>query len=192
MLSTEGSAVAFVRTRKRLAAGGHFSPEYVAAAGQMHRVDPGNWPIHQVAAFLEVHAAVGAGRYALIEVEVGAAPLADAEREANAAALADLPEPFTATLDMDQSGADEDGEVAWSAPITVVWSTGVAFSAGCRKTEPLTVPATVPPSRIPLEVGTTMPSRTLMHLEQDGGVARWAYGSTDLYLLLNLRHPLLV
>jgi hypothetical protein len=191
MLTTEDSASALVRTRQRLAAGGHFSPEYVAAAGQMHRLKPEQWPIHQIAAFLDIHAAVGAGRYGLVEVEVGAAPLPDAERAANDRALASLPKPFTAALDMDQNGADEDGTVAWAEPITVVRSTSLTFSSSCQQMEPITVPATVHPSRIPLEVGTTLPSRTLVHLEQDGGVARWAYGSTDLYLLLNLGHPAL-
>ncbi|MEV0982317.1 hypothetical protein [Streptomyces sp. NPDC049915] len=191
MLSTEDTAVAFVRTRKRLADGNHFSPSYVAAVGQMHRAEPGQWPVHQVAAFLDIHAAVGAGRYALVEVEVAAAPRPDADRDVNAAALKDLPDPFSAELDLDQNAADEDGTISWKDAITAVRSTSVAFSAGCQKSEPVTAPVLVRPSRIPLEVGTTMPSRTLMHLEQDGGVARWAYGSTDLYLLLNLRHPLL-
>lgn len=191
MLTNESTAAALVRTRKRLADGDHFTPAFVAAAGQMHRLDPRRWPVHQAAAFLDIHAAVGAGRYAMVQVEVGTSPRPDAERTANAAALADLPEPFTAELDTDQNGADEDGTVAWDESITVTRSTGVSYAAGCARVEPLTTPTTLRPFRIPLEIGTTMPSRTLLHLEEDGGVARWAYDSTDLYLLLNLRHPAL-
>ncbi|MFJ6069023.1 hypothetical protein ACIQHU_39040 [Streptomyces tendae] len=191
LLTTEPTAAALVRTRARLASGDHFTGGFVDAVGQMHRLTPDRWPVHQVAAFLAIHAAIGAGRYAVVHVEVGATPRPDAERAANAVALADLPEPFSAELDADQNAADEDGTIAWSEEIVVTRSTGVSYAAGCTGQEPLTVPNVVRPSRVPLEVGTTKPSRTLLHLEEDGGVARWAYGSTDLHVLLNLRHPLM-
>jgi len=191
ILTTETTAAALVRTRKRLACRNHFTPEFVDAIGQLHRQTPERWPVHQVAAFLEIHASIGAGRYAMVQVGVGTAPRSDAARAVNAAALADLPVPFTADLDADQNAADEDGTLAWSESIVATRSTGVAYTGGCAAPEPLTAPATVRPARIPLEVGTTMPSRTLQHLEEDGGVARWAYGSTDLYVLLNMRYPLL-
>jgi hypothetical protein len=191
LLTTEPTAAALVRTRNRLASGDHFTPGFVTAIGQIHRRTPDLWPVHQVAAFLDIHAAVGAGRYAMVQVEVGTPPRPDAERAANTAALAHLPEPFTADLDVDQNAADEDGTVAWSQHIVVTRSTGVPYTAACAAPESLTIPTTVQSFRVPLEVGTTMPSRTLLHLEEDGGVARWAYGSTDLYVLLNLRHPLL-
>jgi hypothetical protein len=190
ILTTEPTAAALVRTRGRLASGDHFTPGFVDAVGQMHRIKPARWPVHQVAAFLDIHAAIGAGRYAMVKVEVGETPRADAERSANAAALADLPEPFTAELDAHQNAADEDGTVAWSDSIVATRSTGVPYTAGCAAPESLTVPTTIQALSVPLEVGTTMPSRTLLHLEEDGGVARWAYGSTDLYVLLNLGHPL--
>lgn len=190
ILTREPTAAALVRTRNRLSDGGHFTPGFVSAVGQIHRRDPARWPVHQVAAFLDIHAAVGAGRYAMVQVEVGAAPRPDAERDINAAALADLPDPFTAQLDIDQNAADEDGTVAWSEDIIITRSTGVPYTAGCGTRQSLTMPTAVRPFLVPLEVGTTMPSRTLLHLEEDGGVARWAYDSTDLYVLLNLRHPL--
>lgn len=191
MLTLEPTAVELVRTRSRLADDRHFTSGFVSAVGQLHRVAPGDWPVHQVAAFLDVHAAVGAGRYAMVHVEVGATPCPDAERAANAAALSDLPEPFTAHLDMGQNAADEDGTVLWADDIIVTRSTGVSYTAACSTREPLTIPTLVRPFHVPLEVGTTMPSRTLLHMEEDGGVARWAYGSTDLHILLNLGHPLL-
>lgn len=191
ILTTEPTAAALVRTRNRLASGNHFTTGFVDAVGQAHRRKPGRWPVHQIAAFLDIHAAIGAGRYAIVQVEVGVSPRQDAERNANAAALSELPEPFVAELDRQQSAADEDGTIAWSESIVVTRSTGVSYAAGCTAQESLTVPTTVHPFRIPLEVGTTMPSRTLLHLEEDGGVARWAYGSTDLYVLLNLGHPLI-
>jgi hypothetical protein len=191
ILTTESTAAALVRTRNRLATGTHFTSGFVDAVGQLHRTSPDHWPVHQVAAFLDIHAAVGAGRYAMVQVEVGATPRPDVDRTSNALALADLPEPFTAELDLDQNAADEDGTVAWSEDIIVTRSTGVPYTADCVTPESLTIPLTVRSFRVPLEVGTTMPSRTLLHLEEDGGVARWAYGSADLYVLLNLQHPLL-
>lgn len=190
MLTLEPTAVELVRTRNRLVNGNHFTQGFVSAVGQMHRRTPESWPVHQVAAFLDIHAAVGAGRYAMVHVEVGTTPRLDAERTTNAAALSDLPEPFTARLDLDQNAADDDGTVAWAEDIIVTHSTGVPYTAGCTTPESLTIPITVQPLQVPLEVGTTMPSRTLLHLEEDGGVARWAYDSTDLYIFLNLWHPL--
>ncbi|KIF66271.1 hypothetical protein HY68_36820 [Streptomyces sp. AcH 505] len=190
MMTREHTAAALVRTRNRLAGSDHFTPGFVAAVGQMHRLTPGRWPVHQVAAFLDIHAAVGAGRFAMVHIGVGTAPRPDTERAANAAALTDLPDPFTVRLDLGQNAADEDGIVEWSEDIVVTLSTGVSYTAGCVIPEPLTMPTIVRPSRIPLEVGTTLPSRTLLHLEEDGGVARWAYDSTDICVLLNLQHPL--
>ncbi|GAA3155551.1 hypothetical protein ACFQ0X_44150 [Streptomyces rectiviolaceus] len=190
LLTLEPTAAALVRTRNRLASGGHFTKGLVDAVGQVHHRAPGRWPVHQVAAFLDIHAAIGAGRYAMVQVGVDTMPRPDAERAANAAALVDLPEPFTAQLDQDQNAADEDGMVEWSEAIVVTRSTGVPYTAGCAVPESLTIPTAVQPMQIPLEVGTTLPSRTLLHLEEDGGVARWAYGSTDLYVLLNLQHAL--
>lgn len=189
-LTRESTAAALVRTRHRLASTEHFTPGFVSAVGQMHRVSPGHWPVHQVAAFLDIHSAIGAGVYAMVQIEVGATPRPDAERAANAAALDDLPDPFTAALDLGQNAADEDGMLAWTKGIIVTRSTGIPYTAGCATPESLTIPTYIPPFRVPLEVGTTMPSRTLLHLEEDGGVARWAYDSTDLYLLVNLEHPL--
>ncbi|MGH8916774.1 MAG: hypothetical protein ACRD0H_00260, partial [Actinomycetes bacterium] len=165
--------------------------EYVDAVGQIHRCTPSTWPVHQVAAFLQLHSRINAGHYAKVLVGVDVLPRPDADRAGNASALSDLPVPFAAELDMNQNGADDDGTVSWGESITVTRSTGVPFAAGCTRTSPVTVPVDLRPFRVPLEVGTTMPSRTLLHLEEDGGVARWAYGSTDLYVLLNLRHPAL-
>ncbi|MGW1468531.1 hypothetical protein ACWCPT_29815 [Streptomyces sp. NPDC002308] len=191
LLRQESTAAALVRTRHRLAGGNHFTPEFVNAVGQMHRQSPGDWPVHQVACLLDIHVATASGRYARVEVEVGTRPHPDAERLANAAALKSLPGPFLAHLDIDQNAGDEDGSVSWAESIVVTRSTGTSFTPDCAALEPVTIPTAVRPFQVPLEVGTTMPSRTLLHLEEDGGVARWAYGSTDLYILLNMQHPLL-
>jgi hypothetical protein len=191
MLTDEGTAAVLARTRRRLAQGTQFDPGYVDAIGQMHRSRPGAWPPHQAAAFLQMHTRTGSGLYAIVRVEVGTAPHADAERDANASALNDLPEPFVADLDLGQKAADEDGTLHWTQDITAIRCTGVVQLMNCAAQVPVTMPAVVAPGSIPLEVGTTLPSRTLLHLVEDGGVARWAYGSTDLYLFLNLQHPLI-
>jgi hypothetical protein len=41
----------------------------------------------------------------------------------------------------------------------------------------------VPPDRVPLEVGITKPSRTLLHLVQERAIARWPYGSESIFVL---------
>jgi hypothetical protein len=189
MLMDEGAAAALVRTRRRLAEKGSFEQAYVDAAGQMRRSTPRTWPPHQAAAFLQLHAMTGSGRYAIARVEVGSTPKADAEREANADALVGLSEPFIAELDREQKAADEDGVLHWTQEITATRCTGAVQLMNCGVKDPVVAPVMVQPCSVPLEVGTTMPSRTLLHLVEDGGVARWAYGSTDLFVFLNLHHP---
>lgn len=46
----------------------------------------------------------------------------------------------------------------------------------------------LPPGQASLEIGTTLPSRTLLHM-CGGGVARWPYGSETVRLLVNLEDP---
>src|SRR5690606_39295719 len=43
-------------------------------------------------------------------------------------------------------------------------------------------PVEIVPGLLPLEVGYTDGSRTLLHFAQERGVARWPYGSDTIYL----------
>lgn len=44
------------------------------------------------------------------------------------------------------------------------------------------------PRRAALEVGATAPSRTLLHLKEEGILARWPYGSDRIWLIVNFDH----
>jgi len=167
---------------------GAYPPGLVDAIGQLHARQPRHWPPEQLGAFVEIHAGLMAGYYASGRIRVGATPSADRERAENAAHLANLPEPFTAYLDLEQNGAECDGTLTWATHISMTRSTGVPLLLTCHADEPTPVYTTahVPPRTVPLEVGYTMPSRTLLHLNHRGGVARWPYGSEDIYLLVRV------
>jgi len=146
---------------------------YVDAIGQVFRCRPASWPAEQIAAFAVVHGWITTGRIAVVTIKGASGPGADACREDNAAELAELPKPFRADLNMTQNCADDDGTMTWDEPV-------MANVAGSLALIP---PATVP---VPLEVGTSDPSRTFLHVFQEGGVARWAYGQHEIWILVNL------
>ncbi|KUL50597.1 hypothetical protein ADL28_25340 [Streptomyces violaceusniger] len=161
---------------------------YADALGSSARFAPKQWPLHQHAAFLELHALVGSGAVTYTCISTGGAPGADADREGNAAKLAQTHPRFTAHLDMTQNGADADGTLRWEGRLEVSRPTGAFFyGSACRNASQsiLVKPANVAASSVPLEVGDSWPSRTLMHLIQYGAVARWPYGSKLIWLFLN-------
>ncbi|MER7671316.1 hypothetical protein ABTY61_23010 [Kitasatospora sp. NPDC096128] len=55
--------------------------------------------------------------------------------------------------------------------------------SNASKLTPAPAPCRIAASNAPLEVGTTLPSRTLLHLDLEGAVARWRYASTWITLL---------
>lgn len=75
------------------------------------------------------------------------------------------------------TGADGDGFLAWTRPITL----GQVLLDG--KVKEISLAS----GRLPLEVGYTKPTATYRHLLVDGGVARWAYGSTKLWVFKSVR-----
>lgn len=170
---------------------GRFPMGYLDAIGQLHRGGPSRWPRPQVAAFALIHRALMSGDAAETVIEVGLTPFRDAERQANATALEDLlPEPFNAHIDRTQSNAPQDGWLEWAAPITVRRSCRVPYYPSASDTPaPLTAPRIIPPGRVPLEVGSTMPSRTHLHLCEDQGVARWPYEATEIRLFISSKYP---
>lgn len=182
LLSPEAAAV-LAETRLKLRAE-LANEQYVAWIGQTPR-GPSSWSHEQVAAYLAVHAGLGAGHYAKVTIEVGDTPGPDADREGNARKLRRTAAPFVAMLDMNQNGADSDGTLHWDEEITVEKSTGACLIDHGEQTSVNAV-YPVDPASVPLEVGYTKPSRTLMHLTQYAGVARWAYGDDRICLLLNV------
>ena len=156
----------------------------MAWIGQTQR-RPAYWPLEQVSAFIKVHAGLMSGQYARVEVSVGYTPGPDADRAGNAAKLRGVHHLFQAELDMRQHGADCDGSFSWGSPIEVNKSSGLGLVTSCG-TAPVNMGMTVAPGAVPLEVGTTKPSRTYLHLQQDGGLARWAYEDDRIGLLVNV------
>src|SRR4051794_3110158 len=123
---------------------------------------------------------IGTRRVVMISFkEVGATPLPDRDAALNEArlraALADDP------LDVDvwssAGGRDDDGRVRWHKPLRMLEP---------RDGEEL-AEFFLQPQVAPLEIGYTHPSRTYRHLELEGGVWRWPYGSDVLWLVAALR-----
>jgi hypothetical protein len=169
---------------------GRWSREYLDAIGQLHRGGPSRWPRHQVAAFAMMHHYLMAGLAADVWINVGSTPYPDAEREANASALASLPVPFIAHVSRTQHHADQDGWLEWHSPITVNRSIDEAYyPSAIDEPTPIRMRHVIPPGRVPLEVGSTLPSRTFMHTFMDSGVARWPYEATRIRLFVSSRFP---
>lgn len=184
MLYSPAAASALAQARRHLR-GGVVEAEAVERIGQTHK-GPSKWWPSQAAAYLRIFTGLTSGEFAQVLIPVGSAPGLDSERQANQTALDALHPAFRASVDTAQDHADADGQVSWGASITVDQSTGVGVpeAAGVR---PGTRPAVVPSGGVPLEIGYTMPSRTLHHLLLNGGVARWPYHHHHLCLFVNLQ-----
>lgn len=182
MLYSPSAAQVLAETRQGLRSG-RIDAAYRDRIGQtQHRA--AYWPPEQAAAFLRVHTGLMSGEFAMTLLEVGEVPAGDADRIVNAERLARLHPAFIARPDAEQCNAERDGEMCWTAPIRAQRSTGRASSEGVAPGPEVTVHE-VPPGCVPLEIGLTFPSRTLLHLLKHGGVARWPYQSTVVALLLD-------
>lgn len=165
-----------------------FGTGYADSLGSSSRFSPKQWPFHQHAAFLKIHALIGAGDIAYTVISTGGSPSQDAAREENAKKLDHTYGPFQAKLNMSQNHADMDGKLVWREPLSIHRPTGEFFYDNqCRDAAQsiLYRPATRSPGWAPLEVGDSWPSRTLLHLWQFGAVARWPYGSEVIWLFLD-------
>lgn len=157
----------------------------VERIGQTHK-GPSRWLPSQAAAYLRVHTGLTSGEFAQVILPTAGAPGLDGDRAGNQKTLLALHPAFLASVDVTQDHADADGLLSWERPITADQSTGVGLpeSVGTR---PAARPVRIPAGAVPLEIGYTLPSRTLHHLLQDGGVARWPYHHQNVCVLLNLR-----
>lgn len=181
-------AAEFARVRADLRAGRRFEADFMDTIGQIFRSSHKSWPLHQVAAFVSVFAGMHAGQYGRVRIGRVPSPQADRYRAENAAAIADLPGPFRAVVDLDQNCADQDGYLEWNEPIIVERCVDASLLPSCPNgySQRLVMLTRVEPGLVPLEIGYTMPSRTLCHLDVDGGVARWPYDSDVITLFVNL------
>lgn len=163
---------------------GRWPSDYLNAVGQIHGLDPEDWPYEQIVAFAYVNTYINSGRAARVLVQTLDVPSSDKDREANQAALSSLLGPFTAHVDPQQNSGNDDGWLAWDEPIMVEQSIGKAEVGDDGDLEPITRAMWAPPGKIPLEIGTSKPSRTFHHLSREGGVARWPYGQDMLHVFI--------
>jgi hypothetical protein len=168
---------------------GRLAPEYVRAIGQHYRLDPKHWPMEQVYSFMIVHDMLMSGEFGQVQISTHGTPHPDCDRNANQAGLDDLLGPFVARVDPDQNTSDfGDGLLKWNEPIQVEQSMGVCHTdTASGHSSPVIFVKTIPPGRVPLEIGTTTASTTLGHLLRLGGVARWPYGSDRITLFLRTK-----
>lgn len=135
------------------------------------------WTLGQTWSYARVYHLLRTGSVVRVRVNVGTVPRQDRFRAENGAALSDLPEPFVASVCQEQNGGDCDGDFAWAGPIQLSqgWDGGIAD-----------MPAF---DQVSLEIGSTSASRTLLHLVETGCVARWPYGSEDIWLFVGFPNP---
>ena len=120
------------------------------------------YDIYDAWVFAQLHAMAASGELKVLRVDVGSEPDADSAIAKNIAALDKLPEPFHGTFWGGRH--DFDGNIRWDCPIEV----------SGERWEPQTTR---------LEVGTTKCATTWMHLCGARWLARWPYGSTDVFIL---------
>jgi hypothetical protein len=146
-----------------------------------------SWPMEQLAMFAIVHNMIYGGEVATVRIGTTGQPQPDKMRAENARTLSRLPRPFTALVDMGQHNSEGGGILRWDEPITVSLCTGLIDRGPDGSTRPLSVSYEIPPGSAVLEIGQSLASRTWAHLAMDSGkVARWAYGHSLIYLLVNL------
>jgi hypothetical protein len=159
--------------------------------GRFYResIHQGRWagglPLEQIAAFAHFHSEVMSGCIAAVGIETDyESPGPDSDRAGNAARLTGLPWPFVAEVDPGQHQADNDGYLKWIEPIQAEASTGTPFTRAGGRIEPRQITRTIPPGRVPLEIGTTRASVSLLHVIREKGLARWPYGHDRISLFV--------
>lgn len=144
--------------------------DYTNAIGQPY----GGWTDGQVAAYSRVHYLIATGKVAKLTIPVGATPGRDADREGNQRRLNEgIPSEFTAEI-YEGNSHDGDALLSWPEDSVMAWIDGY----GNETEAPLCQWA----HSAPLEIGHTDASRTMLHLAEGGIVARWPYGSEDIWL----------
>jgi len=147
---------------------GEWCPEFVDAV--LQKWERFDYDLYDAYCFVQVRTWVGTGALLCSRVPIGADPLPDQDRTGNNRILSQLGPPFAAQFG--GGAADCDGYLQWDKPLELVTN----LDDGSRKCQ------VVPPRSVPLEVGLTEGATTYWHLAQSRGLARWAYGSKDLYL----------
>lgn len=182
----EGSK-ALADFEERLQAG-EFDAWFIDTVGQDYRYHASKWDMEQVLMLMVVHMDIIGGKVGLVDVCLWDGPSRDTDREGNQAGLDLLPDPFVGRVDEAQYGTDSDGWLEWSEPIRVEVATGRTTTGPNGRPAPILVTVMVRPQRVPIEIGYTQPSRTLAHIREGFGVARWPYSHEKVRIFLNMEH----
>lgn len=155
---------------------GAFSQSYVDAV--LQKWNSSGYDIYDAYAFCQVHRQLCSGSIASARVGIGATPRGDKEVEYHNSVLHKSENrlffgEFWGGL------ADSDGYLSWVKPLEFEVAQCSETDDNIKRTS-----VVIEPRRVPLEVGTTEGSRTMVHLGFDGGLARWPYGSEELYVYI--------
>lgn len=146
----------------------------------------GGWTPGQLAGLYHLYSLWFVGELAITRLPINCSPGYDSQREENQAALNALrliTEPdnpgLSATVFLYQmTSPDGDGVLRWERPITL----GMRIPDDPGGSAWAVVD---PMPKVPLEIGSTDTSTTVMHLLQNPGVARWPYGSEHVVLIVS-------
>jgi hypothetical protein len=147
------------------------NPALVSAITQRWGVRRYDW--YDAAAVAEIGLCLGVGHLLCGGVPIGEAPRRDRDRRTNRAILEALPDPFSATVARVNSDAD-----GW-----FTWEQSVPIEHELMSSEYVRV--VFEPGGLPLDIGATDPETTIWHIRSSGGVARWPYDQSSLFLFLS-------
>jgi hypothetical protein len=166
-----GSAMTFLRLARDLNhKEGHWHPDLVDIVVQG---EGGRYDIHDAYCYAVFLGFLTRRKVAFRTFGTDGPPARDREKEQNDAIFRGL-DPESPFFGEFHGGAgDSDGVFGWRKPIEM-------YLIAPDTPEEYEV-IEVPPTILPLEVGTTMGSRTLLHLMEDRGIARWPYGHDILH-----------
>jgi hypothetical protein len=156
---------------------GMYHGDYVDTVFQGKGYTPAN-----VLAFANIHHLISIGSIARLTVDVGDTPFGDKAIEQNNRILSGLPKLFEAVFHPEKGyAAWDDGYFSGKGNVIFERTPIAKYQHLARH-----IVIDLYNQWIPLEVGTTDGHTTYMHLLMDGAVARWAYGSSAITVLLML------
>lgn len=178
LLETDPPSAECISTYTKLLNEGHFEQKYVELFVQQWS-GRSKYSIYEGYAFMMLHHHLWQGRIALVYLDCDE-PHDNAMVAENQRILNKLPKSVKARFNPQKGGgADGDGSLQWLKPL--IGTLGIHVDTD----ETAVAQTRILPGQIPLEVGTTMASRTLAHILSDGGVARWPYGHDRITLLIS-------
>ncbi|WP_191559375.1 hypothetical protein [Metabacillus idriensis] len=131
--------------------------------------------------FAEIWEGLMTGKILRAEIILGEEPSADEQEVENNLKLKRLPNPFNAKFrPIYGRGENDDGLLSWSEPIIMEY-----FEFNICDNLKTVKEKFVDPKEIPFEVGTTDSYTTYIHLIRGKGVARWAYNSKVIHLMVD-------